>query len=108
MIRGDIVATIGRGDFSTKPRPSLIVQADAFNAHHPAITVCPITSDISGDTFYRIPVSADDETNLLIDSEVEIDLVQAIWRARIGRRIGKASDETMFLVDQALRRWLAL
>lgn len=108
MKRGDIVATIGRGDFSTKPRPSLIVQADAFNAYHPAITVCPITSEISGDSFYRVPVSATDDTRLLVDSEIEIDLVQAVWRSRVGRLIGHASDETMFLVDRALRRWLAL
>jgi mRNA interferase MazF len=108
MNRGDIVSTIGRGDFSKKPRPSLIVQADAFNAHHPAFTVCPITSEISGDSLYRIPVSATDQTNLLDDSEIEIDLVQAIRRERVGGLIGKASDDTMILVDQALRRWLAL
>ena len=108
MKRGDIVSTIGRGDFSKKPRPSLIVQADAFNAHHPAFTVCPITSEISGDSLYRIPVSANDENNLLVDSEIEIDLVQAIRRERVGGLLGKASDDTMILVDQALRRWLAL
>jgi mRNA interferase MazF len=108
MNRGDIVSTIGRGDFSKKRRPSLIVQADAFNAHHPAFTVCPITSEISGDSLYRIPVSATDQTNLLGDSEIEIDLVQAIRRERVGGLIGKASDDTMILVDQALRRWLAL
>jgi mRNA interferase MazF len=108
MNRGDIVSTIGRGDFSKNPRPSLIVQADAFNAHHPAFTVCPITSEISGDSLYRIPVSATDQTNLLDDSEIEIDLVQAIRRERVGGLIGKASDDTMILVDQALRRWLAL
>jgi mRNA interferase MazF len=108
MNRGDIVSTIGKGDFSKKPRPSLIVQADAFNAHHPAFTVCPITSEISGDSLYRIPLSATDQTNLLGDSEIEIDLVQAIRRERVGGLIGKASDDTMILVDQALRRWLAL
>ncbi|WP_260599359.1 type II toxin-antitoxin system PemK/MazF family toxin [Sphingomonas endolithica] len=108
MKRGDIVSTIGKGDFSKKPRPRLIVQADAFNAHHPAFTVCPITSEISGDSLYRIPVSATDQTNLLDDSEIEIDLVQAIRRERVGGLIGKASDDTMILVDQALRRWLAL
>jgi mRNA interferase MazF len=106
--RGDIVATVGRGDFASKPRPSLIVQADAFAAYHPAITVCPITSQITGDTFYRVPIGADQGSNLLADSEVEIDLMQAIRRERIGRRIGVAADETMTMVDQALRRWLAL
>ena len=108
MKRGDIVATVGRGDFSTKPRPSLVVQADAFNAFHPAITVCPITSDITGNHLYRVPIAADSATSLSTDGQVEIDLVQAIWRDRVGRHIGTASANTMILVDQALRRWLAL
>lgn len=86
----------------------MVIQADPFNAHHPAITVCPITSKLAGDGFYRVSIIADAETNLLADSEVEIDLVQAIRRERIRRRIGAASDNTMFLVDEALRRWLGL
>lgn len=108
MNRGDIVAAIGRGDFSTKPRPSLVVQAAGFSAHHPTITVCPITSVVSGDNLYRVAIAADDRTNLLADSEVEVDLVQAIRRERVGRRIGSARDDTMTLVDDALRRWLGL
>ncbi len=108
MKRGDIFATIGRGDFSTKPRPSLVVQADAFNTYHPAITVCPITSELTGDELYRIPLAANDKTNLMADSEVEIDLLQAIRRERFGHRIGEISDVAMEQVDQALRRWLAL
>jgi mRNA interferase MazF len=108
MRRGQIVSTVGRGDFSRKLRPSLIVQAEAFNTYHPAITVCPITSSVSGDILYRVPVSRAAGNGLLADSEVEIDLVQAIRRERIRGLIGMASDEIMFNVDQALRRWLAL
>lgn len=108
MRRGDIVSTVGRGDFATKPRPALIVQADIFNDLHPAITVCPITSRATGDNLYRIPVAADALSGLVEDSEIEIDRMQAIWRQRIGRPIGRASDEVMFVVDQALRRWLEL
>ncbi|WP_174285760.1 type II toxin-antitoxin system PemK/MazF family toxin [Sphingomonas bacterium] len=108
MKRGDIVAALGRGDFSTKPRPSLIVQADEFNAYHPGITVCPITGATSGDHLYRISLSPTGDNGLLKDSEVEIDLVQAIRRERIGGLIGHVPDEVMFSVDQALRRWLSL
>lgn len=108
MKRGDIYSTIGRGDFSRKPRPSLIVQADEFNPHHLAITVCPITSDLTGHDLFRIPISSDAQTNLLDDSEIEIDLVQSIKRPRMGRQIGTASAATMIRVDEALRRWLAL
>lgn len=108
MKRGDIVASVGRGDFSTKPRPALIVQADLFVAHHPTMTVCPITSVLTGGGFGRVPIARDENTNLLADSEIEIDLVQAIRAERIGRHIGRATDDTMMLVDDALRRWLAL
>lgn len=108
MRRGDIYATVGRGDFSGKPRPSLIVQSDAFNEHHPAIAVCPITTLRSGNGFFRVSVGADERTNLRVDSEVEIDLIQAIRRERFGRRIGTVTDDTLILVDDALRRWLAL
>ena len=100
--------TVGRGDFSTKPRPSLVVQADAFNEYHPSITVCPITSLVSGDSFFRVGITADSANGLRKDSEVEIDRLQAIWRERTREVIGRASDEVMFAVDQALRRWLAL
>ncbi len=108
MKRGDIVAAVGRGDFSTKPRPSLVVQADEFSAHHPTITVCPITALISGDHLYRISLSPTSDNGLLKESEVEIDLVQAIRRERVGGVIGHVPDEVMFSVDQALRRWLSL
>lgn len=108
MHRGDIVAIAGRGDFSAKPRPALVVQSDLFNEDHPAVTVCPITSHATGDSFYRVPVPSGGQTGLVRDSEVEIDRVQAIWRQRVGQKIGRAPDEVMFAVDAALRRWLEI
>lgn len=106
--RGDIFSTVGKGDFSTKPRPGLIVQSNAFNAHHPAFTVCPITTHLTGDGLYRIAIAGDETTGLLDDSEIEIDRVQAIWRHRIRQHIGRAPDDIMARVDEAFRRWLDL
>ncbi len=110
MKRGDIVtiADAGAGDFARKPRPALVVQADAFLQDHDSVAVCLITSQLAGLGLFRIPIAANADTGLLKSSEVSIDKVQSVWRDRIGRRVGAASDETMFAVDQALRRWLAL
>lgn len=108
MKRGDIVTVLGRGDFATKPRPALIVQSDLFNEYHPAVTICPITTHVTGDNLFRIPVAPDHETGLLEDSEIEIDRVQAVWRHRVKRHVGTAPDEVMSAADQALRRWLDL
>lgn len=108
MKRGQIVTAAGRGDFARKTRPVLVIQAETFSLYHPTITVCPITSVESRDTLYRVPIGRTDENGLYADSEVEIDMIQAIRRQRIGNVVGQASEEVVFAVDQALRRWLAL
>lgn len=108
MIRGEIYATVGRGDFSTKPRPALVLQTDLHNEFHPSISVCPIISVGSLENLFRIPIVRDERNGLLHDSEIEIDKVQSIWRARFGQRIGVASEVIMMEVDEALRRWLDL
>ena len=108
MKRGQIVTAVGRGDFARKPRPVLVIQAETFSLYHPTITVCPITSIESHDTLYRVPIGRTDENGLYADGEIEIDLIQAIRRQRIGAVIGQASEEVLFAVDQSLRRWLAL
>ncbi len=110
MKRGDIVtiADANAGDFASKPRPALVVQTDAFLQDHDSVTVCLITSQLAGLGMFRIPIAANSDTGLFKQSEICIDKVQSVWRHRIGRRIGNASNETIFAVDQALRRWLEL
>ena len=110
MRRGDIVtiADASAGDFASKPRPALVVQSDFFVDEHESVTVCLITSHLTGYHLFRVPVSNDEATGLLKPSEISIDKIQTVWRHRIGRQIGRVSDEVMFGVDQALRRWLAI
>jgi mRNA interferase MazF len=82
------------------------VQTDLFNASYPSVTVCPISSTLTEERLYRISIRMDDANRLKLDSEVEVDKVQAVWRKRIGGRIGEASPAVMAAVDEALRRWL--
>ena len=110
MKRGDIVtiADPSAGDFARKPRPALVVQSETFLDDHDSVTVCLITSQVTGFLLFRVPLPNDERTGLLKPSEVSIDKVQTVWRHRIGKRLGRAPDEIMFTVDQALRRWLAI
>ena len=108
MRRGDIYAIARSGDFSGKPRPGVIVQFDLFNEYHPSITVCPLSGHITNDHLYRVSIACDEGNGLKMDSEIEIDKVQSVWRQRVGRHIGRASDDVMAAVDVALRRWLDL
>lgn len=108
MKRGDIFSVAGRGDFSNKPRPGLIVQSNLFNDFHPSVTVCPISTAYTDERLYRITIERDAENGLKSDSEIEVDKVQSVWLSRLGRRIGRASDHVMLQVDESLKRWLDL
>ncbi|WP_374943386.1 type II toxin-antitoxin system PemK/MazF family toxin [Sphingomonas sp.] len=109
MKRGDYVIVADRdGDFSGKPRPALIVQSDLFNDTHQSVTVCLITTELTGMPMYRVPVAANDRNGLLRDSEVAVDKLQAVWTHRVSRVIGKATNETLIAVESALRTWLTL
>jgi mRNA interferase MazF len=107
-MRGEIYAVAGRGDFANKPRPGLVVQSDLFNPAHPSVTVCPVSSTLTSERLYRIPVIHDAVNGLKWDSEIEVDKVQSVWIARVGQRIGVVSESVMAEVDEALRRWLDL
>ena len=106
MTRGDIYSVAGKGDFSSKSRPGLVVQSDLFNPTPPIVTVCPISSTLTADRLYRVEIACTDANGLKRDSEFEIDKVQAIWLSHLGRQIGRASDIILFHVNDALRRWL--
>ena len=108
MKRGEIHTFIGKGDFSGKPRPGLIVQSDLFNDYHLSVTVCPITSELTGGYLFRIMVQPDDANGLEAVSEIEIDKVQSVKTDRIGRFVGILAEDQMDVVDEALRLWFDL
>jgi mRNA interferase MazF len=106
--RGDIVIANGRGEFTGKARPFLVVQATDWMAGAEIVTVCPVTSTLTHAPLVRVPLHADDATGLQVQSEVEVDLISSIRTRRIAQVIGHAPAATMVAVDRALRRWLDL
>ena len=105
--RGDVVVCAFSGDYG-KPRPAVVVQADAFNETHASLTLCPITSDITGLDLFRVPAPAGDATGLLKDSEVMVDKIVTVKRIRVAKRIGRLLRAAMARVDAALQVWLQI
>ena len=66
MKRGDLVVTVVQGDHG-KPRPAVIVQADALNAKHATTIVCLVSSEIV-DHKFRLILPADERTGLRVRS----------------------------------------
>jgi mRNA interferase MazF len=108
VARGDVVLASGPGEYGRKPRPFLVVQSDLFNEAHASLSLCPITSILTHNALFRVPVPSEVSNGLTEDSEIQVDKVQSLRRERILRRLGDLTTAQMEQVDQTLRRWLAL
>jgi mRNA interferase MazF len=107
MKRGDLVILTLAGDFG-KPRPALVVQSDLFNQEHPTITVAPLTSTIGDRPLFRLTVEPGPGNGLRVLSQIMIDKMNTIRRAKIGRVIGHLDEVTMQRVNRAAAMWLGL
>ncbi len=106
MKRGDLVTVAVSGDYG-KPRPALVVQADAFD-RHPSVIVLPLTSEMHDAPLFRVVVPVDATTGLLKPSQIMVDKATAVPRIKLGARIGRVDSETMQAVEEALRGFLGL
>ena len=106
MKRGDLVTVAVSGDYG-KPRPALVVQADAFDLH-PSVIVLPLTSDLYDAPLFRVTVGASKETGLRAASQIMVDKATTVPRGKIGPRIGRVNAITMQAVNEALRGFLDL
>jgi len=107
LARGDVVAAVVPGDFG-KPRPVVIVQARPYLETHASVTVCPLTTHLTGLRMFRIMVAPDKNNGLNEPSEVMVDKVSSLRRERIAQSIGRLSASDMRAIDDSLRGWLAL
>jgi len=104
--RGDLVTVVSSGDYG-KPRPALIVQVDLY-AEHPSLTVLPLTSDLHDMPSIRVTVEPGEGTGLRLRSQVMVDKVTTILRAKAGTRIGRLDEATLASVGRALAAFLGV
>ena len=107
LARGDVVAAVVPGDFG-KPRPVVIVQAGPYLESHASVTVCPLTSHLTGLRMFRIMIAPDKNNGLNEPSEVMVDKVSSLRRERIATSIGRLAASDMRAIDTSLRVWLSL
>jgi mRNA interferase MazF len=108
VTRGAVVIAATKGAYTGKPRPALVVQADAYNPTHASLTICPITSDCVDAPLFRITLPPGDRTGLATVSQVMVDKVVSVPRSSIVRQVGRCDALHLEMVDDALRRWLEL
>lgn len=106
MKRGDVVTVAISGDFG-KPRPAVIIQADAFDATG-TVTVLLLTGTLTEAPLLRRPIEPSAANGLTKPSQVMIDKAMSVRRERIGVPIGRLDDETMLTVTRALAVFLGI
>lgn len=101
MKRGEIWTQAGGPGYARKPRPVLIVQSDLLEGIDSVVIVL-FTSLEGARLTARLPFTPTAENGLIEDSELMVDKIMTVARARLGRRIGALSVEEMGEVEQAL------
>ncbi|CAN5656183.1 type II toxin-antitoxin system PemK/MazF family toxin [soil metagenome] len=107
MKRGEIWTVAGGGACTGKPRPSVIVQDDAFDATQ-SITICAFTTDPTDAPLFRIRVEPEDANGLSSTSNLMVDKITTVPKDRIGTRVGQLSDEDLVRLNQAMIVFLGL
>ncbi|HUK41382.1 MAG TPA: type II toxin-antitoxin system PemK/MazF family toxin [Candidatus Acidoferrales bacterium] len=105
--RGDLVVVALPGDYG-KPRPALIVQADLFNETHASVTVVPVTSTLVDAPLFRLTLEPSPGNGLRTLSQLMVDKITTVSRARIAQTIGRLEDDVVLRVSRALALWVGL
>jgi mRNA interferase MazF len=106
MKRGDLVTMAVSGDYG-KPRPALVIQANAFAAL-PSVTVLRLSSDVIPANLTRLTVAPTPENGLRLTSQIMIDKAVSVPREKIGKAFGQLDDDTMRAVSRALVAFFGL
>lgn len=101
MKRGDVV-TAGFGGAYGKPRPAIVIQSDRITDSN-SVLICLVTSDLEPlSTRRRIKVSPSAANGLKLESQIMVEKIIAVPRAKCGKVIGRIEAETLERLNGAL------
>lgn len=106
MKRGEIW-TVSASGYAGKPRPTVIVQDDRFDATE-SVTICSLTTDETDAPLFRLVVEPSHRNGLDSVSRLMIDKLTTVSRGKLGRKIGHLDDETMVRLNRAMMVFLGL
>ncbi len=105
MKRGDVWSAATGSGFGSKPRPVVVVQADAYG-NAPSIIVALLTSTGENVRNVRPRIEPDGVNNLHEPSLVMVDILVTVPRLKFGQQIGRLTGPDQDRVDQALLTYL--
>ena len=107
MKRGEIWVVTGGGEFLSKPRPAIILQSDQADDLS-TVTICPLTTDQEHGSRVRIPIEPNVLNGLDLPSQIMVDRIATVRKARLGRQVGQLSDGDLRQLGHAIVLFLGL
>ncbi len=107
MKRGEIWIASGGAEYLGKPRPMVIVQDERFDATD-SITLCPCTTTIRELSYFRVLLTPRPQNGLREPTEIMVDKISTVARARLSARIGVLSSEELELTNRAIAVFLGI
>ncbi len=106
MRRGEIWTVSGGPDYAGKPRPAVVVQDDHFETD--SVTVCPFTTDPTDAPLFRLAVESSQENGLSSPSQLMVDKITTVRRAKLGSRVGALVDADIVRLNRAMVTFLGI
>jgi mRNA interferase MazF len=104
--RGDVVIAAGGGSFGGKPRPYVVVQSDDYQTSTLILAGCHSIDEEP--TVLRPVLTPTAGNGLKKISEVTIDTLVTMRKAKIDQVVGRLSRQEMSNVDGAMLKILGL
>ena len=90
-----------------KTRPCVIIQNDIGNAHSPFTIIAPLTTK-KLEVVRNFEVFVSKKAGIDADSKALLNQIRSIDKKRLMERIGHVDDETMGIIDEAIKISLGL
>lgn len=107
MKRGEVWTVAGGPDYAGKPRPAVVLQDDAFDGTT-SITVCPFTTHVVDAPLLRLQIEPSAQNGLRAASQLMIDKITTVSKAKLQSRVGRLSDEDILRLNRAVLVFLGL
>ena len=100
MKRGDFITVVAPGDYG-KPRPAIVIQSDWLKATD-SILVALLTSALADAPFHRLQLQPTKENGLRVASQIMVDKIIAMPRAKCGRTMGRIDEAGLIALNHML------
>lgn len=93
------------GDYG-KPRPAVVVQSDRLSVD--SVLVALVTTTIRDAPLYRLSVAPTEANGLVEPSQIMVDKIFALSRAKCGQVRGRLDDAALVVLNRMLSTVLGL